>query len=94
MNKNKFYVVKLLTNTAEQDASSIAVFNGATSEEARTKAFVNFHQTLATYHNASDVLYAVVQVKNVEGTIITSEIVDHIPEPEPEPEEETPVVAG
>lgn len=86
----KYYVVKLLTNTAEQDAPSVAVYSDKTS------ALVAYHNTLAAYHNAEDVLYAVVELQNEIGNTELKEIVDHIPEPEPEPEpeEETPVVAG
>lgn len=85
---NTYYVVKLLTNTAEQDGSSISVFKRETDKEAKTAAFTNYHQTLAAYHNADDVLWAVVMVKNFEGTTIAVEIVDHRPEPEPTPEPE------
>lgn len=88
MNTNKYYVVKLLTNTQEQDASSVSVFEAETDKEAKTNAFTHYHQILSAYHNAADVLWAVVQVKNYEGTIISAEIVDHRPEPQPEPEPE------
>ena len=79
----KFYLVKLLTNTQGQDAPSIAVY--ATLE----KALVAYHNTLASFHNAADVLYAVVEILNENGTVENLEIVDHRPEPEPEPEPET-----
>lgn len=77
----KFYLVKMLTNTAGQDGSTIAVY------DAKDKALVAYHQTLATFHNADDVLYACVEIINSLGNIEAMEIVDHRPEPEPEPEE-------
>lgn len=78
----KFYLIKLLTNTQGQDGSSIAVY------PSRDKALVAYHQTLATFHNADDVLYAAVEILNENGVVIQSEIVDHRPEPQPEPSEE------
>lgn len=77
----KWYLIKLLTNTAGQDGSSIGVF------PSRDKALVSYHQTLAAYHNAEDVLYAVVKIENYEGVTYDCEIVDHRPEPETQPEE-------
>lgn len=76
----KFYLVKLLTNTQGQDGSTLAVF------DALEKAQVSYHQTLANFHNAEDVLYAVVEILDEYGRVIggCSEIVDHRPEPEPE----------
>lgn len=88
MNTNKYYVVKLLTNTQEQDASSVSVFEAETDKEAKTNASTHYHQILAAYHSASDVLWAVVEILNFEGTVIAVEIVDHRPEPEPTPEPE------
>ena len=86
----KYYLVKMLTNTAGQDAPSINVY--ATKEAA----LVAYHQTLAAFHNAADVYYAAVEILNERGNIEALEIVDHIPapepEPEPEPEEEVPVI--
>lgn len=76
----KFYLIKLLTNDKGQDGSSIAVF------DTYENALVSYHQTLATYHNAQDVLHAVVQITNYVGNVMIMEIVDHTPEPEPEPE--------
>lgn len=78
----KFYLVKLLTNTQGQDGSSIAVY------ESRNGALVAYHQTLANFHNATDVLYAAVEILNENGVVIQSEIVDHRPAPQPEPSEE------
>lgn len=73
----KYYVVKLLTNTAGQDAPSVDVY--ATHDAA----LVSYHQTLASYHNAEDVLYAVVMIVNEYGNVEIKEIVDHKVEPEP-----------
>ena len=78
----KFYLVKLLTNTQGQDGSSIAVYN------ALQNAQVEYHRTLASFHNADDVEYAVVEILDEYGRIVGgySEIVDHRPEPAPEEE--------
>ena len=86
----KYYIVKLLTNTAGQDASSVTVFTDDENKSARDKAIVSYHQTLAMYHNADDVLYAIVQLVNELGNCEIMEKVDHrvAPEPTPEPEEE------
>lgn len=86
----KYYIVKLLTNTQGQDASSVTVFNDDENKTARDKALVSYHQTLAMYHNADDVLYAIVQMVNEIGNVEIMEKVDHkpAPEPTPEPEEE------
>ena len=73
----KYYVVKLLTNTAGQDAPSVDVY------ATRDAALVSYHQTLAAYHNAEDVLYAVVMIVNEYGNVEIKEIVDHKVEPEP-----------
>lgn len=76
----KYYLIKLLTNTQGQDGSSVNVF------DTKESALVAYHQTLANFHNADDVLYAVVEVQDENGNITDKEIVDHRPEPEPEPE--------
>ena len=73
----KYYLTKLLTNTAGQDGSSIIVYN------TRDAALVAYHQTLANYHNAQDVLYACVMIINEYGNVEIKEIVDHKPLPEP-----------
>ena len=81
----KYYLVKLLTNSQGQDAPDISVY--ATLE----KALVAYHNTLASFHNAEDVLYAVVEILTENGTVENLEIVDHRPEPEPpQPELEEP----
>ena len=82
---NKWYLAKLLTNTAGQDGSSISVYSG---DNAENNVLVAYDQTLAAFHNAEDVLFAVVEILNENGYVIQSEIVDHRP-PEPEPEPET-----
>lgn len=74
----KYYVVKLLTNSAGQDAPSVDVF------ATKDAALVAYHNTLAAYINADDVLYAVVQVVNEYGNVEIMERVDHKPAPEPE----------
>lgn len=76
----RFYLIKLLTNTSDQDSSTLAVFTDYNG------ALVSYHQTLATYHNASDVLYAIVKIVNMSGNTMDMEIVDHRPDPEPEEE--------
>lgn len=73
--EEKFYLVKQLTNDKGQDGSSISVFS------SKEKALVAYHQTLATYINASDVLFAVCYITNYEGVIFYSETVDHRPAP-------------
>ena len=88
--ENRYYVVKLLTNTQGQDASSISVFIGDENKSAIDKARVEYHRTLTAFHNADDVLYAVVSIVSTQGNNVITEIVNHIPEPEPEvPEEPT-----
>ena len=77
----KYYVVKLLTNTEGQDASSVTVY------ESEKDARVAYHNTLAAFHNAEDVLYAIVQIVNEYGNCEIMETVDHKPTPEPEPVE-------
>lgn len=84
----KYYLVKLLTNAAGQDASSVSVFENEDGKVAKDNALVAYHQILAAYHNAEDVLYAIVQIQNESGNVEIMEIVNHKPEPEPEPEEE------
>lgn len=74
----KYYIIKLLTNTQGQDGSSATVY------ESKDTAIVAYHQTLANFHNAADVLYAIVQMVNEYGNCEIMEIVDHRPEPEPE----------
>lgn len=74
----KYYVVKLLTNTAGQDAPSIDVYG--TIEQAK----VAYHNTLAAFINADDVLYAVTMIVNEYGNVEIKEIVNHKVNIEPE----------
>lgn len=78
----KYYLIKLLTNTAGDDGSSVDVF------DSLERAQVAYHNILAAFHNADDVLYAVVEILNENGDSQIKEIVDHRPKPEPEPEPE------
>ena len=88
--EERYYVTKLLTNTQGQDASSISVFLDDDTKKAIDKARVEYHRTLTAFHNADDVLYAVVSIVSTQGNNVITEIVNHIPEPEPEvPEEPT-----
>lgn len=79
----KYYVVKLLTNIQGEDGSSISVYIDDETKTAQDKAIVDYHQTLAAFHNAEDVLYAIVQVVNEFGNVEIMEIVNHKPQPEP-----------
>lgn len=69
----KFYLVTLLTNTKGQDGSTLAKY------DALENAVVAYHNKLASFHNADDVLYAVVEILDEYGRIVKnySEIVDH-----------------
>ena len=81
----KYYLIKELTNDKGQDGSSIATY------PIFDDAVVAYHQTLAAFHDAEDVLYAVVQIHDMYGRVVGGEngyreIVDHRPEPNVEPE--------
>lgn len=83
--EEKYYLIKELTNTQEQDGSTITLYADLDS------AIVAYHNTLAAFHDASDVLYAVVMIHDIYGRVVGGEngykeIVDHIPEPEPNEE--------
>ena len=69
----KYYLIKELTNTQGQDGSSIAIYQDLNA------AVVAYHQTLATFHNAADVLYAIVQIHDMYGRVVGGycETVDH-----------------
>ncbi len=85
----KYFIIKLLTNTAGQDGSKIeAVYQDENPDIAKEKALVSYHQLCASLHNAADVLYAVVKIENEYGNSEIMEIIDHRPEPEPEPDQE------
>ena len=81
----KFYLVKILTNAQGQDGTTIATF------DAQESAIVSYHNTLAAFHNAADVLYAVVEILDEYGRVLGGEngyreTVDHRPAPEPNEE--------
>lgn len=69
----KYYLIKELTNAQGQDGSTISKYDTLES------AVVAYHNTLASYHNAQDVLYAVVQIHDGYGRVVGgySETVDH-----------------
>lgn len=69
----KYYIVTLLTNDKGQDGSELSKY------DALENAVVAYHNKLASFHNASDVLYAVVEILDEYGRPIKgySEIVDH-----------------
>lgn len=73
----KYNILKFITNTADQYSASV----GATFEDL-DKAKVNYHQTLASLHNASDVKLACVKLVTEYGYDVQGymEIVDHTPE--------------
>jgi len=79
--EEKHYLIKLLTNNEGVIVPSAEVY------DSLEQAQVAYHNILAAYHNAQDVLYAVVEILNYIGFPVQKEIVDHRPEPEPEPEE-------
>ena len=86
---DRVYLIKYLTNTQGQDASSVSVYISDENKSAYEKAIVAYHQALTAFHNASDVLYAVVKIEDgVHGNLMVKEIVDHRRKPTPEPEEE------
>ena len=80
----KYNILKFVRNTADQYSASVS----ATLDDLE-KAYVNYHHTLETLHNASDVKYATVKIVNEYGRELPgySEEVDHIP-PETETTEE------
>ena len=79
----KYYLIKELTNDKGQDGSTIAVYTDLNN------AIVAYHQTLANFHNAQDVLHAVVQIQDYYGRVVGGyiETVDHAATPEPNVEE-------
>lgn len=86
----KFTLVKILTNTQGHDGSTLAVYEDEDAKVAENRAIVAYHQILSVYHNADDVLYAVVSILDEYGRTLGGdngyrEIVDHRP-PQPEPE--------
>lgn len=79
-----FYLVSLVTNTQEQHSQEVNPFDNA--DLVKT----NYHTKLAAFHNASDVLYAVVVILDEYGKTLQGfrEIVDKRLAPEPTPTEE------
>ena len=73
-----FYLVSLVTNTQDQHSQTVNPFDNA--DIAKT----NYHTKLAAFHNASDVLYAVVLILDEYGKELQGfrEIVDKRPAPE------------
>lgn len=69
----KYNVIKLIRNTQEQYAAQIATFDSLSSAQ------VNYHQTLASFHNADDVKVATVKIEDEFGHELMgfSETVDH-----------------
>ena len=67
----KYYLVTMLVNTAEQDAPSINVY------PTKEKALIAYHNSLAAFYNADDVLYAIVKIEDGFDHTLTSETVDN-----------------
>ena len=75
-----YNVLKFIRNTQNQYVASVNTY----SELDKAKVF--YHQTLASFYNADDVLVASVKIENEFGYPVDGfmEIIDHTPEPEPE----------
>lgn len=76
----KYNIIKLIRNTADAYSASVsATFDSLES------AKVNYHQSLATLHNASDVKVATVKIEDEFGHELAGffETVDHTEEEEP-----------
>lgn len=72
----KYNIIKLVRNTADQYSASVsATFDNFDS------AKVNYHQTLAALHNASDVKTATVKIEDEFGHELVgyTEQVEHTP---------------
>ena len=70
----KYNIIKLVRNTADQYSATVsATFDNLDS------AKVNYHQTLAALHNASDVKTATVKIEDEFGHELTgyTEQVEH-----------------
>ena len=72
-------LIKKVTNTQGQYSCTVENFESADSAKAR------YHQMLAAYYNADDVLYAVAVILDEYGKGLQGfrEIVDKRPAPEP-----------
>ncbi len=84
----KYNVLTFVTNTQNQYAAAV----NSTYDDNLKGAKVKYHQLLAAFENADDVLVASVRIVDEYGNGLDGfdEIVDNRPEPEPE-EPETPV---
>ena len=72
-------LIKKVTNTQGQYSCTVETF------ESEQSAKVRYHQMLAAYYNADDVLYAVVLILDEYGKELQGfrEVVDKRPAPEP-----------
>lgn len=82
----KYNVVEFIRNTAGAYTASVK----ATYDNLEGAA-VKYHQDLATFHNASDVLVATVKIEDEYGHEVSGffEVVDHSTTAETTTEEET-----
>lgn len=73
----KYNVIKFIRNTQEQYVAQVAA-----TYDSLSSAQVSYHQTLASLHNASDVIIAVVKIEDEFGHELQgfSETVDHTEE--------------
>ena len=69
----KYNVIKLIRNTQEQYVAQVETF------DSLSNAQVNYHNTLASFHNADDVKIATVKIEDEFGHELTgfSETVNH-----------------
>lgn len=80
----KYNVESYITNTSGQYVAKVE----ATYNDNLEGAAVKYHQLLAAYHNAPDVLLAVAKIVDEFGNPMGNfrEEVDHRPKPEPTPD--------
>ena len=80
----KYNVESYITNTSDQYVAKVE----GTYDDNLEGAAVLYHQLLSAYHNASDVLVAVVKIVDEFGNPMDNfrEEVDHRPKSEPEPD--------
>lgn len=80
----RYNVLTFVTNTQNQYAAAV----NSTYPDNLKGAKFKYHQLLANFQNASDVLVAAVKIVDEYGNPLSGydEIVDNTPEPEPEPE--------
>lgn len=78
----KYNVLTFVTNTQNQYAAAV----NSTYDDNLKGAKVNYHQLLAAFENADDVLVASVKIVDEYGNRVDGfdEIVDNTPKPEPE----------